>query len=378
MTLNNHLKLINEIMIRNLTPFLMCLLCLSQVLGQSDYLVTEVNTQNYSDGDLTDQDTTIYSYDSQDRVITAQSLTSLTQYSYDGNISTWDYFLLPGMTFINRVIRISNDDGFPIVYSSYNGTIDNLVESNVDSIFRNAENLILNDVSYFNLGNGLSKTSERSYTYNTNGSLSSEETRQYYDDEIVYRNNVITTYNFEGYRERVIDITEDVLINTEYSDTTNYFYENGGLESTVNKNYGSDGFRYCEKKEYSQVNLLETVLTGRANDLNCIDYNPTRLREDLLNEKLITGIENGKTYEFDEFENQVIYSEIEYLQNGILGDDEISVSSSLIFYEDEMEAYKTERNVFYKKAGLVANVNILLSEELVIYNNLVEKNSLVS
>ena len=362
---------------RIFTLITFCMITTAQLAGQDDYLLTQLNNTRFSEGVLIAQDTTIYTYDDLERLLTIESATSLTEYSYQNNQRTIDDYFLPGPIFSRRRVIENNDEGFTLVNNVYTGTIENLVLASIDSFERNEANQLTREVNYTVTGSGLEKNNEFFASYTSDGSLEYQETLFFIGGELFSSSVITIVFDSDGNRETSIFTINEPNIDQTYSDTTSYFYNQGALASTVRKDYTANGFSNCELVEFFQDGDLESLVTSKSSNIDCSDYVPTRLVENLFNDEILFGQESRKVFDNNEVGDLILASDFEYTQTGSLGDDEVILKSVLALFDQSVESISVERERFYSKKGIVSNDDFELSDDIRLYPNLTEKNSTV-
>ena len=365
-------------MTKAITFFLFFFLSAAQVTGQLNYYATSGSVQNYSNGELISMDTITYTYDDDERIVEIVSLENRNEYLYVGNTRTVDQYSLPDNELYSRTISDYNDDGFILVRTRYSVDNNVLELTDIDSTFRNSSNQEIRIVRYSDSGYGFEKGIEWIYEYTASGNLDNYNTLFFYDNVLSFRVKNFYEYNSEDKVDLRVVSTEDIINAANYSDTTTYTYNTEGLQSTTEKDYGFLGFNDCELVEYSTVGDTETILTSRTENIDCTDYIPRRRDETTYNDDIYLGREARTTYNYDENEELELSLQLNYMQEGILGDINISLNSILIAFSGGEENYRSDRTFYYKKSGSLSNSNVGIGPEVLIYPNNTEINSIVS
>jgi hypothetical protein len=350
---------------------------ISHSFCQAEYYITEYNIQVYFDGDLVDNDTVKYFHDDQERITRTETLSGYSIYSYEGNTITKDEFSLSD-ELESRKVEIQNEDGFRLVYSAYSTYGNDLELYAVDSITRNNDNQIVKYISYYDNGYGFEKESEENIIYNSNGDVMSENRLLFYNGELNFIVSRFNTYNSENFIETTVRKTEELFNNTSYSDTTNYFFDGEDLIRTELKDYTSYGFNKCSQNEYEYDGDLRTATRSSSSFLDCSNYIEDRRIERLSNENILFGLESSLTFEPNENNIFEKTSSLNYIQEGILGDNEILLNRIQISFDGELESFKFINDSKYKKSEIVSSKNLLLVNEMVIFPNITTQKSLVN
>lgn len=350
---------------------------LANICSQDGYLLTERITQGFFEGELTNGSETVYMYDDEERLVRSETAQTYTIHTYEGNNITIENFSFSDNEIINRSVEVRNQDEFRLVYSYYLPTGNGLELISVDSLTRNSDNQIIQYTSYRDSGYGFEKSTEENTLYTSDGNIFSVERLNFFDGTTTSIISTSNLYDTEGFIERAVIKTENLLDNIIYSDTVNYVFDQGEMISSEFKNYKADGFSSCTLSEFKNGGDLQTTKVSKSYNIDCSDLELERKTEYLSNDDILFGLESIIAFYYKDDSTFEIASSQIYLQDGMLGDNEIMINIETITFESEQEAFKFIRDSKFRKSELVSNKNVFLNNEVKIFPSVIDQKGFV-